>query len=63
MILDLLSGFAIELLFPTRCNFFFGPGGSGCLADYSRTVQRTQGNPLKKPEKWPFLRLVIQVQE
>src|SRR5271170_1452784 len=54
IILDLLSGFAIELLFPPRCDFFFGPGGPGCLADYSRTVRRTQGNPLKKGRKMAF---------
>src|SRR3984957_7048957 len=66
IILDLISGFAIELifpprcilLFPSRCNFFFGPGGSGFLSYYIRTIRGTQGNPLKKPEKCPFLRAV-----
>src|SRR3984885_7183261 len=34
IILDLLSGFAIELLSPPRCNFFFGPG----VPDALRTI-------------------------
>jgi hypothetical protein len=34
MILDLLSGFAIELLFPPRCNFFLGPA----VPDALRTI-------------------------